>query len=57
MTCEGAHGLKKRIERTAYRLFLWSEHRGLKFIKSVKNEPRNVSLFVSSHIFFGVTDP
>ena len=33
----GAHVLKKRIERTANRLFLGFEHRGLQFINSVKN--------------------
>ena len=44
---EGAHGLKKRIERMANRLFSWYKHRGLQYINSVKNKPKKLYLFVS----------
>ena len=39
--------VKKEIERTANRLFLGVEHRGLQFINSVTNEPKKLYLFLS----------
>ena len=41
----GCTCVKKRIDRTANRLFLGYEHRVLQFINSVKNKPKNVYLF------------
>ena len=38
--------VRKRIERTANPLFLGAEHRGLQFLKSVTNEPKNLHLSV-----------
>ena len=48
---KGAHGLKKRIERTTNRLLLRFEHRGSQFINSVKNEPKNF-FFIYIYIIF-----
>ena len=39
--------VEKRIERTENRLLLGSEHQGLQFINSVKNEPKNFDVFLS----------
>ena len=44
---KGTHGLKKRIKRTANRLFLGSEHGGFQLINSVKNEPKKLYIFLS----------
>ena len=42
---EGAHGIKKLIKRTAKRLFSGEEHRGLKLIDSIKDEPKKIIYF------------
>ena len=39
-------------KRTANRLFLGSEHRGFQLINSIKNEPKNVYLFLSIFLSF-----
>ena len=45
---EGAHELKKRIERAANCLFLWSEHRGFQLINSVKT---NLKMYISFYLY------
>ena len=52
MDSSGCTWLKKRIERTASRLFLGSEYQGLQFINSVKNEFKNVYIFLPIFISF-----
>ena len=53
MDSSGSTWVKKRIERAASsRLFLGSEYQGLQFINSVKNEFKNVYIFLSIFISF-----
>ena len=50
-TVKGSTWVKKRIKRTANRLFLGSEHRGFQLIKSVKKTNLNIYVYFYLYLY------